>query len=261
VPKVTRITERDEKGRIVKRTAVEGRYATDIYCKHIRTARQQQPGTRCNQTRVRGCNGYCKFHYKWHTAHGADVHTNARNRHGSDMVRFYRNHLTKSLAAALDDALNIDPQEQLSLYEELALMRDVAGQSVALYGITKDLAEKEPNEKNRARVFEAGQLMQGQLSEVVRICESAARVANTRGSISADQLSMFVAQMTRCAQDAFGDDPRVMVFDQLVKKQIRIPVDGASGGTTITPDLDAREMDSSVPEYVPVKVVDAERVA
>jgi hypothetical protein len=257
--KVCRITERDEKGRIVKREFVPGRYADDVYCKHVRSARQQQPGTRCGKPRDRGCNGYCKFHFKWHTAQtNNNAPRSRRHAEGNDMARFYRNHLTKSLGALVDDALSINPNEQLQLYEELALMRDVAGQAVALYGISKDLADKEPNEKNRSRVFEAGQLMQSQLSEVVRICESASRIANARNNISPDQLGHLVAQLKRCAQDAFGDDPRVLTFDKLINEQVRVPMEGSTNGTMLTPDLDAKDMDGSVPEYVPVQIVDAE---
>jgi hypothetical protein len=254
--KVRVITERNAKGQIITGKHVPGRYANDIYCKHVRSARQQLPGTRCGRLRMKGCNGYCRFHYKWHTAE--HVGSDRKRAGNTNMSRFYRNHLTKSLADMLDDALSIDPGEQLQLYEELALMRDVAGQAVALYGISKDLADKEPNEKNRERVLMAGQLMQGQLSEVVKICESASRIANARNNISPDQLGFFVAQLTRCVHDVFGDDPRVVLLDKVLKEQVRIPVDGASGGTTLTPDSDARDMDSSVPMYVPIKVVDVE---
>lgn len=261
--KVRVITERDAKGRIVSGKHVPGRYANDIYCKHVRSARQLLTGTRCGRLRMKGCNGYCRFHFKWHTAqHNGQNRGGAAKETGragaSNMARFYRNHLTKSLSDMLDDALSIDPNEQLQLYEELALMRDVAGQSVALYGISKDLADQTPNEKNRERVMMAGQLMQGQLSEVVKICESASRIANARNNITPDQLGHFVAQLVRVIHDAFGDDPRVVVVERMIREQVRIPVDGASGGTTLTPDADARAMDGSVPIYVPIQVVDVE---
>ena len=49
------------------------------------------------------------------------------------LPRFYSKVLSKTLASFIDDSLGSAPSEQMAVFEELALMRHAANQSVTLY--------------------------------------------------------------------------------------------------------------------------------
>jgi hypothetical protein len=182
------------------------------------------------------------------------------------MPNFYSRHLTKSLAEVLREALDQNPQEQLQLYEELALLRDLAGQSVAYYAIAKDNfananSETDANNK-RGILFAAGELMRDHLNDVVKVCDTAAKVAaQGKDTVMLSQLHYFVEQVTRCAYEAFGDDPRREKFKQMLEAKVRLPqVDVNGNGTRLTPDMDALAMDSTVPKdnsVIDIELVDS----
>jgi hypothetical protein len=167
------------------------------------------------------------------------------------MPKFYGKYVTKTLGDMLDQCLEQNPKDQLQLFEEVALIRDVAGQAVALYSAAKELADAHPGDaKKRDLLMQAGEVMKMQISEVVKTCEAASRVANAASDkVSIHQLHFFVEQVTRCAYEAFGNDPRAEDFRQRMLTQVRLPVDAGSTGTCVTPDMDVMGMDGSVPKF------------
>jgi hypothetical protein len=99
--------------------------------------------------------------------------------------------------------------------------------------------------------------MKMQIAEVVKTCEAASRVANAaQDRVSIHQLHFFVDQVSRCAYESFGDDPRAELFRQKMLTQVRLPVDGSSTGTHVTPDMDVAGMDGTIPKYEEIKVLD-----
>lgn len=157
------------------------------------------------------------------------------------MTRFYSKYMTRTVREAVEDALAVSPQEQLQLFEELALMRTLAGESIKLYSAAKETG-KQPV------IDTAAMIMQQQLNEVVRTCEAAARIdASAKDKVSVHTIHHFVDQIVRIAFDSFGDDPKAKEFEHLIRTQLKLPRSG-NDGTSLTPDMDVTEMDSSVPK-------------
>ena len=230
----------------------ESRWSGELQCKYHR-----RNGDRCALVRVKGdLRNYCHKHGSYESLLGRE--TNCKRI--PVMAKFYGKYVTKSLGDILDAAIAEDPSEQLNLVEEIALIREVAGQAVALYSAARELVDNAtPADRARKQemLMNAGEIMKMQISEVVKTCESAAKIsAMARDKISIHQLQYFVSQITRCAFEAFKDDPRAHDFNDKLLSLVKIPMpligsDGSDGtqGTTLTPDADAREMDSSVPDY------------
>jgi hypothetical protein len=153
------------------------------------------------------------------------------------LPRHYAVHLTKTLAEAIEDSLALSPNEQLNLYEELALMRAVAKDACEVYDLCRT-----PEQKS-----EGGVILRSAIKEVIATCEAAARVqAQAKDKLSIHNLSFVLAQVVQCAWKAFGDDiEKVQEFERLIRDTVKMP---EAGGTTRTPDQDVVEMDDSVPK-------------
>lgn len=206
-------------------------------------------GRQCKAWALRGAK-YCKFHggYK-----------GGRNFVDKSMPRIYRRHMTQSLHAAVQEQMAVSPAEQLQLFEELALMREVAQQSVRLYGAASEALERaeaegleEPKRKKLEELtMSAGMVLQDQMRSVSDICDRAARIdAQVKDKISVHTLHHFVDQIVMIAYKSFGelgeDSPLVKDFVQRIRTEIKIPSTGAEG-TSVTPDMDVRDMDETVP--------------
>lgn len=201
---------------------------------------------RCKLWALPGGNQRC---YKHSVERRRQLRRRVRNDH---LPRFYSKFLTKTLSEAVEEQLDLAPTEQLRFFEELALMRDVAGQAVMLYGAAKATGKAE-------HVMPAAMVMKDALSEVVKIGEAAARIeASARDKISVHALHCFVAQIVRIVHDTFGDDPRVHQFEEAIRNSIRLPV-AVNSGTARTPDADAIEMDDTIPMLPPPSRDDASK--
>jgi len=239
---------------------VEGDWPDEKRCTYIRPNGKRK-GERCKCARR---NGYelCSWHIRWVARINRPKFEQYKQRLAkvkASMPKFYGKYVTKTLAEMLDKCLEINPKDQLQLFEELALIRDVAGQSVALYSAAKQLADDNPlDSKKRDLLLQAGEVMKMQIAEVVKTCEAASRVANAaQDRVSIHQLHFFVDQVSRCAYESFGDDPRAELFRQKMLTQVRLPVDGSSTGTHVTPDMDVMGMDDTIPK-VYEEVIDLE---
>jgi hypothetical protein len=155
----------------------------------------------------------------------------------TNLPKFYSVHLSKTLQEAVEEALDSAPEDQLNLYEELAVMRASAADICKMYDAC-------PNDKTR---MAAGGLLRDTMQEVARLCESAARVrASANDKLSIHNLSVVIAQVVRCAWEVFGDDEeRAQQFEDLIREKVRMPEE--TRGTSITPDQDVMDMDASVP--------------
>jgi hypothetical protein len=199
---------------------------------------KRRNGKKCRKPALKGSH-YCQLHGG--RSRGKTVKV-------AHMPRFYSKHLTKSLSDALEDLTSVSPNEQLSLFEELALVRDAAGQAVAMYSICKEAYEQEPSPKRGEILAAATMEMRGALDHVVKVCEAAARIdSQAKDKVSIHTLHFFIQQITRIAYDAFDDDPRARAFEELLRTRIKLPQAGADG-TVLTPDMDVQTMDSTVPQ-------------
>jgi hypothetical protein len=227
-------------------------------------AHYKATGERCRYWAMRDCK-FCKKHNnlsKYHktksiagnTSAGATVRT------AEDMakLKFYSKRLGPKLTAALEEMVSQPLQDQLSLFEELAIVREVAGQALELYSVAQ---EKIPaTAPNRAEVLaSAGMLLQSALENVRTMCKTAAEVnAAGKDKYSIHSLQDVAAQIVRMVTTCFGDRPEQLAeFDAMLTQQLRLPKAQADG-TTLTPDMDALDMDATIPAWVgPADEVDA----
>jgi hypothetical protein len=163
---------------------------------------------------------------------------------------FYANFLKPALRESLNYLAAASPQEQLNLYEELQLVRSVAGHAVQMYAEAVELLAAAPLDiRVRAMVFETGEAMKSHLRDVVDIAEKIARIENgAKDKVSIAQLHFFLDSILRCSHQVYADDEeKALQFAELIRTQIKLPQVGITG-TTLTPDLDVLAMDASVPE-------------
>jgi hypothetical protein len=165
----------------------------------------------------------------------------------------YRKNISAALAATIEQMTAINPEEQLQLYDELALMRHAAGNAVGMYNkaVEAHEAETDPTKKKilAELVLQCGLVMRDHLNEVIRTAETAARInAAAKDKISLHQLHYFIEQVTRCAYVAFeGDEQRALTYERHLKEYIKLPRLGVEG-TDLTPDMDVTAMDATIPK-------------
>lgn len=202
-------------------------------------------------------------HCVYHSRHYRNRDKSGNQRHftqlqlDQNLPRIYARHLTKSLSQALEEQLGCDPQEQLQLYEELALIRDSAGQAVQMYSIAREALSQEPhNEKRQSILAESAAIMRMQLQQVVETCEKAAKIeAMSRdNAISIHQMYFFINQIVRKIHDVLGDSPESLDLVARIEENIRTGVKVPGGqferlGVNTTPEvtIDVEQMDASIP--------------
>jgi len=147
--------------------------------------------------------------------------------------------LKGTLQDVIEEQLGASPSEQLSLFEELALMRVTAAQVVALWGAADSGADAD------AKVV-AGALMRDALKDVITTCQAAAHIeSQARDKFSLHALHHIINQIVRIAHECFEDDPRAKHFKQLIQEKIKMPMEQT--GTLLTPDQDVTDMDDTIP--------------
>lgn len=161
--------------------------------------------------------------------------------------KFYSKRLGPKLAAFVEESLAAPHNQQLALNEELALMREVAGNAISLYSAALELPDN-TKDKNQM-LMNAALIMQESLKEVRATCKVAAEVDSmSRDKFSLVHLQDIVNQISKMVYLCFDDvaPERVKAFDNMLTEQLRLPTSGIQG-TTLTPDQDATEMDCSIP--------------
>lgn len=171
------------------------------------------------------------------------------------MSIFYDQHLSPKLLAVVSAMQQRDPHEQISVYTELALMRENAGHAVALYSAAREAHDNNPTEQSQQRVISAGAIMAEALDSVVDTCAKAAKIGEKQKErYSIHDLKYIIERMLvlhgnmlqeldldEKTRDQINDS-----FQELVSRDLVLP-DEASQGTTLTPDMTAREFDASIP--------------
>src|SRR5262249_51777928 len=126
---------------------------------------------------------------------------------GRNMPPIYRHYLRKTLSHAVSELCAMPPNESLQVFEELALMRDAAGQAVALYGVARDIANAKPDDiQARRNAVEAAAIMREALMQVVKVVDRAASInSQAKDKVSVYMLQHFVDQIVIHAHECFGD--------------------------------------------------------
>lgn len=183
-------------------------------------------GVQCRRWALKGTM-FCQFH--------GGRHVHKANYWQQQVSRFYKRNLSKSLAEAIEDSLDLKPDDQFNLMEELALMREVAGQYVKVYGAALESGKQDV-------ILSSGELMALALNQVSNICRQAAAVHNEqREKFSVHDLNYIIEQIIRISYDCFKDDDRCNTFALMIREQLDLKSN--KQGTTITADQAVTEMD------------------
>lgn len=182
-------------------------------------------GLRCNRWAIKGSK-YCQFH--------AGRHRHKQKFWSHHVSRFYKRQLTTSLQQALEEQLSLKPDEQFSLFEELALVREVAAQHVKIYGAACEQGSQQA-------IMAAGELMAISLERVGNVCRMAAALhEEQRSKYSIHDLNYVIEQIIRISYDCFKDDERCNQFALMIREQLQLSRDE---GTKKTADQYVSEMD------------------
>jgi hypothetical protein len=182
-------------------------------------------GLQCKRWALKGID-VCQFHggkkprYYW-TQH---------------VSRFYKRSLGESLEAVLRESLEHSPDEQITLFEELALMRETANQHVKIYSAAL-ATEKQDT------IMTAAELMAMSLQRVAEMCKAASAVHNQqKEKFSVHDLNYVIEQIIRISHDVFNGLPQVNEFAMRIRDELQL---SSNNGTTITPDQDVLGMDEA----------------
>lgn len=164
----------------------------------------------------------------------------------AQMSRWYKKVVGPKLSEAIKEAQLASPDEQLAVFEELALMRESASQFVGIY--SKLLEDQAPAET----LAVAALAMQNALKEVVEVCSKATKAHEKMRQYSAHDIENIIAQFTSFLWEVNGDEHRhlTLALLQLMKERLVLPSTGKVEPTDLGVDDTAREMDMSVP-FVP----------
>lgn len=182
-------------------------------------------GIRCRKWALKGSK-YCQFH-GGRRSRDIPVRT-------AELPVFYSHRLTKTLNEMVEDHLSLDPNEQLSLLQELALMRQAASEAVALYSA----ATKSDSSETRNA---AAMIMVDALKNVQTMCQAATSVEATRKDrLDGFALKTVIAQVARIAYDCFGDTEDARRFEDMLRETIKVP--GEVEAAKVSPDEQVRMM-------------------
>ena len=192
----------------------------------------------CGNFALKGSK-YCKFH----GGRMARTSSNGVSKQKkTKLPAVYGKFLTKTLHDALEDQLGIKPSEQLQVLEELALLRDFAGQTVALYAAARDSG------KSNA-VMATGAMMSEMLQKVARMSETAAKISSaTSDQYSIHDLQYIVLQLVHILYRTCGpvNEHIAVEFERRIATELVLPK--SPEGVTYQPHEDVSDMDATIPE-------------
>lgn len=161
----------------------------------------------------------------------------------------YSKHLSKALAGKVDEARALDP---FDLTEELALLRVMALDTAQLYDVIRSVENDKlgnpiPDSDRLTMAVEAGKVCRDALGEVFDAVKRMTEVeSNRKDMVTSTSLTTVLARVVTAVHDVLGDEreTEVMAIAEAIRK-IKLP--SQNSGTDLTPDLDALDMDASVP--------------
>jgi len=164
------------------------------------------------------------------------------------MHKFYLAKLRPTLLEAVEGAVRDAPiTEQLSLLDEVLLVRHAASHSVQQYD------EAVASGKPEAQLL-AAELLKSSMKEVSEIVKAAATVEETKAKIIdsfTTAVGHLVTQVMQAAAEAFGDDHRVPEFERSLRARLELVEQQRERlGTDLTPeelDKQVTEMDAAIP--------------
>jgi hypothetical protein len=214
----------------------QAQQAPDGHPRQCQAKLRKKNGKKCNRWAMTGAR-FCHLHGGRRSANN-----NVRIGH---LPMWYSKHLSKTIAEAIEESLAVDPSEQLSLYEELAIMRHTATTAVTLYSKAHEV--QDPKKRDEA-IAAAGALLQEAMRSVASMCEAAGRVeSNKKDKFSIHNLHYVVNRIVQISHKVFHDQPdKAKEFERLIRSEVKLADDVS--GTSITPDQDVIDMDMTIPK-------------
>lgn len=178
------------------------------------------------------------------------VHGTAARNH---LPVFYKTRLGPTVREAVLSALEQDPDDQLNILEEVALLRSYASQFVGVYSAAVEQHLADSTDKNWRVMIEAGQLMTVALETVSKACEKAAKIASIqKDRFSIHDLRHAVDKILIMHHDVVGKHHPELArqFEQHLSEHLQITsLSQHEVGSTLTADQTIREFDASVPYF------------
>lgn len=243
-----------------------------------RCAFVRRDGRKCNKISLKCAPAdclRCKTHASWkliriHKAAQQGVIVNADERMLTDArprdqrrVRFY-NKLGTNLESFVNQCLETPEQEQLQLFEELAIVKAFANEALQLHAAACALPEtnQDQKQKKHAHIANATALCMNALDQVRIFAKAATENFAARKDVyTVHSLHDIVMQLKRFASAAFEHDPNALeVFSSMIANQLHLPKIGVEG-TDLTPesiDADVIAMQDTVPLVVESTVDESE---
>ena len=170
-----------------------------------------------------------------------------RTRSTANLPRFYADNLTKPLKSRLTESLSQSTDDQLSVLEELGLMRESAGVGVQCFDDAYNRwAEDKGNRKLREDAMVAGTMMHDGLDKVVKASKTASDIRNNAKTMfGVSDLYDIVDQMVGIMHEVCGSDNKRIAqnFEARVENELSF----IQQKTRITPDMTVLTMDESIP--------------
>jgi hypothetical protein len=171
----------------------------------------------------------------------------------SEMDAVYSRYLSDTLRQRLEAAAD-DRRRAEGAEAEVDLAADTAVAEARLYDAAcaaHDAACESGDADLALKALDAvvasGRQLRSALGEVVELRERHARMLQAgRGSLPAGAVGAVVMQVVQISRDVLGDRPEVAELARRLQEEVRV-VDGRVAGTHRTPDMDADEMDATVP--------------
>ena len=195
---------------------------------------------RCEKWALTGSK-YCQFH-------GGRSRVSRVGR----MKRVYSQHLGPTLKKRLEEMLDASHDDQVQLYEELALSRIMAQEAVALADIA--LSSANDDKGNGVSKGLAIDIVQKSLIVVKDFALAAAKLeTDAKNTVSLRVVDLFIAQIMKSIAAVLGEDTKtVELIESHIAENVRIPSSRDPNvsieGTTLTPDKMVEAMDDTIME-------------
>jgi hypothetical protein len=155
----------------------------------------------------------------------------------------YSKYLSKTLAEKLEDFANLSHSEAVSLYEELAVARTAAVQSLQLAGPV--LEGKVKDEQTSALAMSC---LRSSMDHVKELCLAISRIEkDAEDKLSLGAVHLFTTQIVRAIYRVCGEDVELAKkIEAEIRNNVRVPDAGVApnvSGTAVTPDQMVQMMD------------------
>lgn len=160
----------------------------------------------------------------------------------STMARWYKKKVGPKLESVINESLEASIDEQLAVFEEIALIRESAGTFVNIHSTLLEAGAKPE------ALAASAMAMQQALAQVVEVCTKATKAHDKIRTFSALDIQNIVAQITQFLWEVCGMENKHIVerFLQLMEERLVLPTNKVEA-TDLKVNDTVTAMDSSIP--------------